>query len=98
MGIQRESMRIPGSRRLAPDPDPSRGRGGRRRKLDVDKNDNYLPLSIMVSAKLDQRMGLAMALTGERVKTAFVVQHLSPVVDSILEQHGYGKDWPDEVR
>lgn len=92
--MQGERMRIPGNRRSAPDVDPSRGRGGRRRKFDVDKNDNYLPLSIMVSAKLDQRMGLAMALTGEKVKTTFVVQHLSPVIDSILEQHGYGKDWP----
>lgn len=36
-----------------------------------------------------------MALTGEKVKTTFVVQHLGPAVDSILEQHGYGKDWPD---
>ncbi len=89
-----ERMRIPNSRRSAPDVTPNRGRGGRRRTFDVDKDDNYIPLSIMLSAKLDKRIALAMALTGEKVKTTFVVQHIAPVVDSILEQHGYGKEWP----
>ncbi len=73
-----------GGRRLSSGRTPDRGR---RRSIDVDENDVYRPLSVMISERLHRKIGLAVVASG-KTKVQLVVECVEPVVDEILRAEG----------